>query len=132
MKKLIRKYILSKNRRVSSHYYFYRWLADVVMDRKQSRNIVELIATWCFKNGKNPPFTDIFVVENVIYIYTIRPGLWIGKGGKLIDGLLEYINESVCYIVNKKETKKYIINLVETRGCSTSWFNSMIHYLNEY
>ena len=39
-------------------------------------------------------FTDIFVVNKDVYIYTRTPGIWIGRGGENINKLEESFNRS--------------------------------------
>lgn len=54
----------------------------------------------------NNPFTDIFLIGDIIYIVTDRSGLWIGKYGKDIDDLTAYIRDRV--------KPEYTINFLET------------------
>lgn len=37
--------------------------------------------------------SDIFRLDDKVYIVTSRPGLWIGKYGRVVDGLTAYLRE---------------------------------------
>ena len=54
-------------------------------------------------------FSDIFVVDNLVIIYTYRPGLWIGKGGSTYDAIKNRLN----YNLDGVKINDYKITFVE-------------------
>ncbi len=106
--KFLQKYL--RNNLAKYHpktYLFVRWIISLIEDEDEANDVVRYIALWMAHNDKvNNPFTDIFLVGDIIYIVTDRPGLWIGKYGKNMDDLIEYIRKMTWH--------KYTINLIET------------------
>ena len=97
MKHLIEKLIqrlLGKCRKNQLCYLFARLLAEIVKDKGKTNDVLISIANYFIKyhGGEKFQFNDIFVVGNIIYIYTFRPGYWIGKGGSEADRLLVECN----------------------------------------
>lgn len=89
-------YALRDNHR---HYLFLRFLAELVKDEQKTEGVYMDIGN--FIQGKLPRlatlFTDIFVIDNYVYIQTPRPGLWIGKCGETIDAITREINHGEKY-----------------------------------
>ena len=112
IKKLIKRYLKKNLTAHPKHYYFLRWLADLVKDNKQTDNVCAGIARWIYDTNENyllDKLNDLFVIDNNVYIYTYRPGLWIGKGGKTIDSLIHSLN----YNIYNVKTHDYKIQLIE-------------------
>ena len=124
MKKIIKKYITkyllkyfygsSKNyyyvRDHVKFYLFLRWLSELVKDEKDTEDVMISIASYMYHNNLDLPFTDIFVVANIVCICTKRPGLWIGKAGSIIDQITNNIN----FNVNGEKIHNFQIKLLET------------------
>ena len=97
MKKLIKKY-LKKN--LTGHpkknYYFLRWLASLVETKYHTEYVSKMVAVFQHydENHRKFPFADSFVIDNTIYVYTLRPGLWIGKHGDTIEEIKKMINNT--------------------------------------
>lgn len=130
MKKLFINFI--ENRIVNPrkyNYLFYRWLVGLIIDKDETENVFFKIAHYL--NNKHEPydFTDIFILNNNVYIYTRRPGYWIGKGGKEIDDLENCINYK-C----DGETKlhDYHIRIIEDTESSRYLLYNLYYFLNKY
>ena len=132
MKKLFINFI--ENRIVNPrkyNYLFYRWLLGLIIDKDETENVFFKIAYYL--NNKREflsyDFTDIFILNNNVYIYTTRPGLWIGKGGKEIDDLENCIN----YNYNG-ETKlhDYHIRIIEDTESSRYSLYNLCYFLDKY
>lgn len=114
MTKLIEKFIqslLSKCRKNDKRYYFARFLAELVKDEKKTNDVVCTIAKYfmMYNNGVKFEFDDIFVVGDVVYVQTIRPGYWIGKGGSVVDKIVNMLN----YDKFGKKVANYNIRFIE-------------------
>ena len=114
MKHLIEKLIhrlLRKCRKNQLRYLFARLLAEIVKNEKATEDILISIANYFVKyhNGERFQFNDIFVVGNIIYVNTIRPGYWIGKRGSEADRLLVECN----YNAKMEKIANYEIRFVE-------------------
>lgn len=123
------KYYLKKNLTVHpKHYYFLRWLVNIVEDEKKIDKICCAISRWTLKNVNNGRLfgyiKDVFVIDDIIYIYTDRPGLLIGKAGKTVYELEEEIN---C---NSKI--KYKIHFIEMYNVSYTSILTYITIANDY
>jgi UDP-2,3-diacylglucosamine pyrophosphatase LpxH len=97
MKNLIEKLIhrlLKGCRRSEKRYFFARLLAELIKDENKTNNVAILLANYFleYNHGEKFQFNDIFVVGDIIYIYTLRPGYWIGKGGSVADDILNKLN----------------------------------------
>ena len=103
------------NYNIRSHmedYPLYRYLASWLETMERNRDIRQSIASWMvLSKHEDLPFTDIFVIDDEVYIYTYRPGLWIGKGGKTIDDCTYHINHKV----DGTEYRKLNIHLIEAK-----------------
>ena len=93
-------------------YHLYRYLASWLESDIRNKDIRYSIASWMVHSKhENLPFNDIFVLDNEVYIYTYRPGLWIGKAGKTIDDCTYHINHKV----DGTEYRKLNIHLIEAK-----------------
>lgn len=144
MKKLIKKYIIkyllkyfdgnrsSKDYQyVRDHFKFYlflRWLAEFVKDKENTVHVIASIASYMYCNKLYLPFTDIFVIDNVVCIYTIRPGSWIGKSGSTIDEITKKIN----FNLEEKQTHNFKITLLETTQGAVIDILTRINTFNDY
>lgn len=103
------------NNNIRSHmedYPLYRYLASWLETRERNRDIRQSIASWMVESRhEDLPFTDIFVIDDEVYIYTYRPGLWIGRGGRTIDDCLYHINHKI----DGTEYRKLNIHLIEAK-----------------
>lgn len=144
MKKIIKKYItkyllkyFNGNRSskdyqyVRDHFKFYlflRWLAEFVKDKENTVHVMASIASYMYYNKLYLPFTDIFVVDNIVCIYTIKPGSWIGKSGSTIDKITEKIN----FNLEGKQTHNFKITLLETTQGAIVDILTRIKIFNNY
>lgn len=122
MKKLIKGYL--KRHLNSAHpknYYFLRFLSEMVKDDNSNNRVFAGIARFMSNNGINLPFSDIFVIDNIIYVYTLRPGIWIGRGGKTMDKIENEIN----YGTEGQRLHNYSIRLLEE-------YKNANHYIHQY
>lgn len=120
VKKCITKYLLKYFQGSSKNYYyqrdhikfylFLRWLSEFVKNEEDTQDVMIAIADYMYSNRIELPFTDIFVIENIVCVCTIRPGLWIGKSGSVMDGLLKRLN----FNIDDKKIHNFKIQLLET------------------
>ena len=111
MKRIIKNYLAKKlNVARPKNYAFLRWLVGFVECKEDKENVLASIANWIYY-GKHYglPLTDLFVIDNTIYLYTMRPSLWIGKSGKTIDSCADSIN----YNIDGEKVHDYQIQIME-------------------
>lgn len=91
--------------------------------KKQYRDICDLISIWLIETEKSTStyqLTDIIVLGNDVYLYTRRPGIWIGKSGSTLKSLEDRVNHNLDgekihdYIINIIEDKDSIFNMIST------------------
>lgn len=91
--------------------------------KKQYRDICDLISIWLIETGKSTStyqLTDILVLGNDVYLYTTRPGFWIGKSGSTLKSLEDRVNHNLDgekindYEINIIEDKDSIFNMIST------------------
>ena len=115
MKNLVRKYLvkqISKSRRSSQKkYHFMRWLVEMTSDKSETESIIRTIAYFLEETKMSLPYTDIFLVGKRVCIVTVRPGLWIGRGGSTVNNLLKRIN---CSVDGTKHSD-YMIDFIEPK-----------------
>ena len=128
MKKLFINFIENRIVNPRKHnYLFYRWLLGLIIDKDETENVFFKIAHYLSNKHEflSYDFTDIFIFNNKVYIYTRRPGLWISKGGKEIDDLENCINYKYD---GKTKLHDYHIRIIEdTESSRYSLYN--IYYL---
>ena len=125
MKHLIEKLIhklLRGCRKNQLRYLFARLLAEIVKDKEKTNHVLISIASYFIKYH-GVQFNDIFVVGNIIYIYTLRPGYWIGKGGSEADRLLVECN----YNAEKEKVADYQLRFIELLNDAQSDIATYIH-----
>lgn len=119
IKNQIKKYLTKKfNCSHPKHYYFLRWLADIVMDKDEVKNVCASIAYWIYNTKHDDLIAlthDILVINNKVYIYTYRPGLWIGKAGCTVYDCQDSINHNI----DGEKIHDYKIYFIE--GHKTPW-----------
>ena len=115
----IKKYLTKKfNCSHPKHYHFLRWLASLVMNKEEVKDVCRSIAYWIYntKHDNLIAYThDILVINNKVYIYTYRPGLWIGKAGCIVDDCEHSINHNI----DGEKIHDYKINFIEIH--KTPW-----------
>lgn len=133
MKELIKKY-LKKN--LTGHpkknYYFLRWLASLVETKYNTEYVSEMVALFQHydENRRKFPFTDLFVIDNTIYVYTLRPGLWIGKHGDTIEEIKKMINN--IDNVGGYPSHNFEISFIEVDSNTATYYNyAKLQYLQE-
>ena len=91
--------------------------------KKQYRDVCLLISNWFIETGKSTStyqLTDILVLGNDVYLYTKRPGIWIGKSGTTLKSLEDRVNHNLDgdkihdYSINIIEDKDSIFNMIST------------------
>jgi hypothetical protein len=120
IKKHITKYLLKYFNGSSKNYYyvrdhvkfylFLRWLSEFVKNEEDTKDVMASIASFLYYKRLDLPFTDIFVVENVVCICTRRPGLWIGKAGCIMDEIIKKLN----FNLKGEKIHNFEIQLLET------------------
>jgi hypothetical protein len=128
MKHLIEKLIhrlLRKCRKNQLRYLFARLLAEIVKDKESTNHVLISIASYFIRyhGGEKFQFNDIFVVGNIIYIDTLRPGYWIGKGGSEADRLLLECN----YNTEMEKVADYQLRFIELLNDAQSDIATYIH-----
>lgn len=113
-------------------YYFYRWIIEKFAVNKDEMNkiLVYLTAWMVIKEHESlhQYLSDIFVFDGRIYIYTRRPGLWIGKAGCIIDDLIHSINYN-----DGEKIYDYHIELIEDLSSyPTQVYNKLLFYSENY
>lgn len=138
IKQIIKGYLKSKlNNNTFSYnlrynhrkYLLLRWLAEICKEKQQTDNVIAGIARYIQREFPrlDAMFTDIFVIDNYVYIQTKYPGMWIGNGGSTIDAISDEINNDV----NGNKKYNYEIKLLEDDSSPvyvlrswTSFYNS--------
>lgn len=144
MKKIIKKYIIkyllryfNDNRSSKDYQYvrdhvrfylFLRWLAEFIKNEEDTEHVLSSIAHYMYYNHLNLPFTDIFVVGDVVSVCTTRPGFWIGKSGSTIDEITKKIN----FNLEGKQTHNFKITLLETTQGAVIDILTRIKIFNDY
>lgn len=130
LKSKLNNYTFSYNLRYNHRkYLFLRWLAEICKEKQQTDDVIADIARYIQREFPrlDAMFTDIFVIENYVYIQTKYPGMWIGKGGSTIDAISDEINNDE----NGNKKYNYEIKLLEDDSSPvyvlrrwTSFYNS--------
>lgn len=78
-------------------YAYARYILRLAEDDDFRDDCIREIVKWIIENrqqGLLPTLSDIYTCNKTVYIYTLRPGLWIGKGGSNIDSLVVYLRKT--------------------------------------
>ena len=135
-KKLIEKYLKKHLTAHPKHYYFLRWLSSLVEDKNKLVDVYGSIAGYFYHKQNDLTytnvmeymhFTDIFVVDNNVYIYTQRPGMWIGKSGQTIDSVQDRMNLNV----NGQKVHDYKIYLIEDLDSADKYIRTTIRMMGD-
>jgi len=100
MKRIIKVYLKRKLDRSRSFvnkyrlYLFLRLLAEFCKDKEDSEDVIYLISRYISNEYPrlSRMFTDIFVIDDQVYIFTEYPGFWTGKGGSTLNAIKDAIN----------------------------------------
>lgn len=125
IKQIIKDYLKSKlNNNTFSYnlrynhrkYLFLRWLAEICKEKQQTDDVIADIANYVQREIPRlaSMFSDLFVIDNYVYIQTKYPGMWIGKGGSTIDAIADEINNDA----NGNKMYNYEIKLLEDDSSS--------------
>lgn len=108
------------------HYLFLRWLAECFKS-KETTNVYSAISSYIFLNYKNLTkfFSDVFVLNDTVFIVTRFPGCIIGKGGETINGIAEYLNKNI-----DNGNHNYKIELIEDTNSSMRSILDNIKFLS--
>lgn len=121
MKKILYNFLKKRIKNPRKYnYYFYRWIIDSVINKEEVNDVIRSISYWMtkddYKSRLSTYLTDIFVMNNDIYLYTRRPGLWIGKCGSNIDDLVHSVN----FNINDERIHNYKIEIIEDTNSNTT------------
>lgn len=75
-------------------YIYVRHILSIAEESKFRDNCIKEICRWIVDNGHDgllPTLSDIYTCAHTVYIRTLRPGLWIGKGGEDINSLISHL-----------------------------------------
>ena len=111
---LVEKFVhrlLRNCRKNMKRYLFARWIAELIKDQQKTTDVVMTFARYFiqYNNGVSYEFEDVFVVGDTIYIDTMRPGYWIGKGGQNADTLIDMLNHNI----NGEKINNFSIRFIE-------------------
>ena len=124
MKKFIIKHITHPEK---YNYFFYRWLVSIFYPDKQSVKLIGVFLWLYHQNSRMIEFTDMFMIDNTIYIYTQRPSFWIGKGGCTMDSLYDYLNKDK----DGKKIHDYHIQIIEDLQSANRYKNITFTTMSE-
>lgn len=133
-KQQIEKYLIKHLTSHPKHYHFLRWLVSLIEDRNKLIDVYGSLSGYFYHKQKDinynifnyMQFIDIFVVDNNVYIYTQKPGMWIGKAGHTIDEIEDRMNLNV----NGQKIHDYKIRLIEDNDSASYYINITINALN--
>lgn len=106
------------------YYFFYRWLAALAENEKESGDVLYAISKYINTNNFFQPFTDIFTVKDSVILVTRRPGMWIGKSGCIIEELTN--------LINKNASRNYNIQIIEDNFSAEKVCANWMTFFNEY
>ena len=91
--------------------------------KEQYIDVCARISIWLDETEKSLntyQLTDIIVLENDVYLYTKKPGWWIGKSGSTLKSLEDRMNHNLDgerindYKIHIIEDKDSIFNMIST------------------
>jgi hypothetical protein len=97
-------------------YFMSRYALSMTEDKDYSNTVISYVAQWmlcehhtCLLNMLGDLFVtgDEYTTGNHLYIVTLRPGMWIGKGGKIIDSLRDSLRAATG-------DKDFTVDIIET------------------
>jgi len=125
VKKYIKNYLKKHLGSYKKNFWLLRFLSDLVMDMEIVDHVCENISVWMYHNNVNYPVNDVIVIDNLVYIYTHKPGLWIGKGGSNVHSLEKYL-----YANDIKTAYKWKIRFIEIRETPFVKIQNWLYYLH--
>lgn len=96
-------------------YQILRWIVDLVADEYESSLNLFKVALYLDTNNVNTQFTDVFTVDNTVFILTMFPGMWIGKGGSISQEVENTINTNA----KGEKTRDYEVRPIEDLNSAT-------------
>lgn len=104
--KILRPYQKNFEVRRNSKFYelaklYFRFFASE-KDKEFTDSLPRIFANYYFHNNEYYALSsilDAFVYKNKLYIFTNRPGLIIGKGGKDMDNLQKFVTKYLDIII---------------------------------
>ena len=126
MKKYIKKKIakricayFTKNYQLKNsnkkQYQILRWIVDLIADEYESSLNLFKVSLYLDTNNVNTQFTDVFTVDNTVFILTMFPGMWIGTGGSISREIENTINTNS----NGEKTRNYEVRPIEDLNSPT-------------
>lgn len=126
MKKYIKKKIakricayFTKNYQLKNsnkkQYQILRWIVDLIADEYESSLNLFKVSLYLDTNNVNTQFTDVFTVDNTVFILTMFPGMWIGTGGSISREIENTINTNS----NGEKTRNYEVRPIEDLNSAT-------------
>lgn len=132
MKKLIEKFIhkLLFWNESQKRFLFARLLAECIKDDKKTEDVICRLASYFVHYNKSVviPFNDIFVVGDTVYIFTERPGYWIGKEGSTVNAIEHQLN----YNLKEEKIGDYHIRFIEEKYTTNISIKTYIRIMNQY
>lgn len=119
----------SNIRRSYLSFLLVRLIAELVTDKLVNKSLAWDIASFHNNHAlfkKHPylmSFTDAFVINNRVFLYLERPGIWIGKRGTDIDALQKHINSDV----DGNVINNYKISILEDNASQIWKYNEWFH-----
>ena len=78
-------------------YIYVRHILSIAEEKEFRDNCIKEICKWIVNNqqdGLLSTLSDIYTCAHTVYIRTLRPGLWIGRGGETIDSLISHLRKT--------------------------------------
>lgn len=96
-------------------YRILRWIVDLVADEYESSLNLFKVALYLDTNNVKTQFTDVFTVDNTVFILTMFPGMWIGTGGSISREIENTINTNA----KGEKTRNYEVRPIEDLSSAT-------------
>lgn len=108
-------------------FLFMRWLVDLVADKYESALVLYKFSQYLDENNVNTQFTDVFTVDDKVFILAMFPGMWIGKGGSILHDIEDTINTNA----KGEKTRNYEVRPIEDLNSSVQQiYGNMKHFRN--
>lgn len=101
----------------------WRFICKLITDTNQLKVALSVIAQYSIDNDKILKFTDIWFVNDRLYVRTLQPGKWIGSHGDDYEGL-----KIALY---KKFGKEIQLEIMEDYGFHSYYENEITKLINE-
>lgn len=137
MKRKIKKYLANKvglwvknNPKLMDNnkkrFLFMRWLAEVLANEYESTLVIYKIASYLNTNNATYSFTDIFTAGDHVFIVTRHAGMWIRKGGCIIEEIANLINTNA----KGEKTHNYELTTIDDHASSVSKMREAVRVYN--